>query len=84
MMEKHHIWGVWARTLHEWGLESAAAWLLESTRPLHVIGAQLVHIGQPLLSAFIPESHSATLAEILEEPGASTAFVRMLREGEPA
>lgn len=80
MNEEHHIWRVWARRLHDWGLKSAAAWLLEATAPVHLLGAQLVYLGQPLLGTFWSDDQARSLAEVLEQPEAARAFVRFLRE----
>jgi hypothetical protein len=80
MPPKRHIWASWARALHKWGLKSAAAWLLEATKPLHVVGAQLVYVGQPLLGLIWPGDRTGTLAQVLERPEETAAFVRFLRE----
>jgi hypothetical protein len=80
MPANRHIWGVWARALHKWGLKPAAGWLLEATAPLHVIGAQLVYIGQPVLGLFLRDDQAVSLAHVLEKPEETAAFVRFLRE----
>ena len=33
MGTQHHVWQVWADSLHRWGLREFAAWLLEAIRP---------------------------------------------------
>jgi len=81
MTEKRHIWGLWARALHRWGLEPLAAGLLEATKPLHLVGAQLLYAGQPVLGVFLDDSHTEHLARTLEEPEETAAFVAFLREG---
>jgi hypothetical protein len=78
MPPKHHIWGVWARALHKWGLKPFAAWLLETTAPFHVVGAQLVYVGQPVLGLIWPADQTATLAHVLERPEETAAFVEFL------
>ena len=80
MTEDRQVWRVWARTLQAWGLKSFAAWLLEATRPLHVVGAQLVYVGQPLLGVFFSHDHVRSLAEILEQPEETKALVLYLQE----
>ena len=80
MTEKRHIWGKWARALHHWGLNGFAAWVLETTAPLHVIGAQFVYVGQPLMGVFWPQDQTQALAEVLEQPDQVREFVRVLQE----
>jgi len=83
MIEKRHIWRVWSRALHRWGLNTFAAWLIEATTPVHVLGAQMVYIGQPLLSLFVSQDHTRSLAQILEQPDEARSLVQFLQE-EPA
>lgn len=80
MIEERHIWYLWARTLQNWGLRSFAARLLEATAPVHVLGAQLVYVGQPLLGVFFSQEHVRFAAEVLERPDETRAFVRFLLE----
>lgn len=80
MIEEPHIWRVWAQSLQSWGLRSFAAWLLEATSPVHLIGAQLVYVGQPLLGVFFSQEYVRSAAEMLERPDATRAFVSYLLE----
>ncbi len=80
MMEEPHIWRVWARRLQDWGLRRFAAWLIEATGPLHLIGAQLVYLGQPVLSLLLPGEHAQGLARALEQPQQAQALIQFLRE----
>ena len=80
MTENRHIWGAWARALHRWGLNDLAAWLLETSAPLHLLGAQLVYTGQPLMGVFWPQDQSQALAEALETPDLTNELVRVLKE----
>lgn len=80
MIEERHIWRVWSRALHRWGLNTFAARMIEATSPLHILGAQLVYVGQPLLSLFVPQEHTRTLARTLEAPAEASAFARFLEE----
>ena len=50
MNENRQEWRTWARVLHRWGLENAAASVLEALGPLAVVGAQLVYLTQPIAS----------------------------------
>lgn len=81
MIEERHIWRIWSRVLHRWGLHSFAAWLLEATAPVHILGAQAVYISQPLLSLFIPQEHSHSLARLLEQPDQARQLALFLQEG---
>lgn len=84
MIEERHIWHVWARRLQGWGVRPFAAWILEATAPLHILGAQLVYVGQPLLGLFWAQEQVDTLAEVLEKPDEARALIRYLREEAPA
>jgi hypothetical protein len=79
-MEQEQIWQTWAEHLRHWRLGSFAAWLFESVGPAHLVGAQLVYIGQPLLEAFVPHGQFKTFARLLEQPAQAQAFAAFLRE----
>jgi len=79
-MENTYIWQKWAENLRRWHLNDFAAWLLDSASPAHLVGAQLVYMGQPLLEVFVPRGEFNALAEILEKPSQAQAFVTYLRE----
>lgn len=81
MDAKQHIWQVWARSLHRWGLEEVAAAFLEAGGPLNLVLAQGIYLVQPLVSSQASKSHLETLADILEEPQETRSFVTYLREG---
>ena len=80
MPPTRHIWRLWARALDKWGLKNFTAWLIEMTAPLHVIGAQLVYVGQPVLGLFWPPDQTSSLAQVLERPEETAAFIRFLQE----
>jgi hypothetical protein len=44
------------------------------------VGAQLVYVGQPLLGLIWPGDRTGTLAQVLERPEETAAFVQFLRE----
>jgi len=75
-----HIWDIWARNLHRWGMEGLVSVLLESAGPLAIIGAQIVYIGQPLLSSTVPDEHLKALVRLLEDTQEARAFTHYLRE----
>jgi hypothetical protein len=80
MLEERHIWQTWSRALKGWGMQAFAGWLLEATAPIHIIGAQLVYIGQPLLGLFISDEHTQSLARLLEQPESARALAHYLQE----
>jgi hypothetical protein len=61
------------------GLDGFAAWLLEAGGPVHIIGAQLLYIGQP----FAPSQASGgirALANLLEQEDEARAFAALLHD----
>ncbi|MCB2178717.1 hypothetical protein KQH61_04820 [bacterium] len=78
--EQQQILKSWAGRLQQWRVHQVAATLLEASRPLNTVGAQLVYITQPILSSLVPQEKIITLAELLEEPSNTQAFIRYLRE----
>ncbi len=79
-MEQEHIWQTWVDNLRRWRLLDFAAWFLDSASPAHLVGAQLVYIGEPLLEAFVPRGQFKALAALLEKPDQAQAFIAYLRE----
>jgi hypothetical protein len=74
-------WPVWTDFLRKQGLTGLAAWFLEASGPLNVLGAQLVYLGQP----FAPVSASQglrELANLLEQEDEARAFIDLLK-GKP-
>lgn len=80
MDQDQHIWRVWAGLLQHWGVEKWVAATLEALGPLSILGAQVVHLGQPLLGRTALEDHLDALARLLEDPKQTQAFVTYLRE----
>lgn len=81
MHTKRTIWTQWADSLKKWGMEGFAAWALEAGAPLGLLGAQLIYIGQPLLSPFLPLEQTNTLAALLEDRTEARAFINFLENG---
>lgn len=80
MKTDQHIWRVWARNLHRWGVNQWVAAILEAAGPLTFLGAQAVYLGQPLLMTAFPKDHIAALANLLEDSTQTRAFADILRE----
>jgi hypothetical protein len=80
MYSDRHIWQGWAQKLHSWGLGGWTASILENAGPLTWLGAQIVYLGQPLLSQAAPKSQIQALVELLEDPESAKTFIGMLKE----
>ena len=77
---ERQIWESWARFLHRLGLEDFTAAFMEATRPVLLVGAQLVYIGQPVLNVFTSDIHIDALADLLSKPDKQKDFTALLRE----
>jgi hypothetical protein len=75
-----HIWQTWTETLNRWGMKDLTATLLDALGPFGLLGAQLVYLGQPFLTPFLPDGHLDALANMLERPQETAAFVSLLRQ----
>ena len=73
-------WPGWSGFLHKYGLEGAAAFLLEAAGPLTILGAQVIHFTSPLLQPLLDPARSASLSSLLEDRSESLAFAAYLRE----
>ena len=80
---EENILQAWAQRLRQYGFHQFAASFLEASGPLNLVGAQMVYLGQPVLSSIFAGSQLKALAEMLEEPEQTKVFIRCLRE-EPA
>lgn len=72
-----YIWQSWADSLQQWGVNQAAADLLDAAGPLTLVLAQFAHAGTALAG-----QHRAAwqvLAETLEDPQSSQEFSNLLR-----
>lgn len=81
MDKNHHIWRIWVKTLHRWGVEDLVASLLEVAGPLTILGAQALYIGQPILNGIVPDGHLSVLTGVLEDDDQRDAFVSYIRAG---
>jgi hypothetical protein len=80
MADNPHIWRIWAKNLHRWGMRDSAATLLDAAGPLTMLLAQFIYISQPLLGKLVSPDSMTALASMLEEPAQTKAFVEILRE----
>ena len=81
MTGEQQIWHSWARTIHKWGLANLVAAVLESAGPIALLGAQIVYVSQPLLQPIALPGRLQALADLLENPRHTRAFLDIL-EGE--
>ncbi len=76
-MQKPSIaWTKWANTLSRYKAKNLVAWLLEIGEPLHIVGAQILYFGQPLLG----DERINDLAHFLEDQEQTRAFATFLRK----
>lgn len=75
-----HPWPAWSGFLHTYGLESFAAFFLESVGPFGILGAQILHFTGPFLAPALDEGQRNALAGLLEDRDEALAFAAYLRE----
>ena len=73
----------WIESLYKLRLQDLTATFLEALGPMNLLGAQLVYLSQPVLSAFIAKDQTQDFAKILEDPSETTLFIEALRNYEP-
>jgi hypothetical protein len=78
------IWQTWADTLTRWGVKDLTATILEAMGPLSLLAAQLVYVGQPVLAPFFRNATLEGLADMLEDPQETQAFIAVLRHSDQA
>jgi hypothetical protein len=83
MDKNHHIWQVWARNLHHWGVSDMAASFLEASGAFSILGAQVIYLIQPMIGDFLPDSALSRMAEMLDNPSQKRDFISVLREEVP-
>ena len=74
-------WPIWTDFLRKQGLTELAAWFLEASGPLNLLGAQLLYLGQPL-APVSASSGLRALADLLEQEAEARAFIDLLK-GKP-
>lgn len=82
MKQNSKIWQTWAETLTRWGVKDLTATFLEALGPLNLLGAQLVYLGQPFLNPFFTQRNLDMLADLLENPQETQAFIALLRQSD--
>jgi hypothetical protein len=53
--------------------------LLEALGPLTILGAQAVYLGGPVLGGTVASNRLQALADMLEDPNQTKAFIGLLR-----
>lgn len=76
--EQAQIWQKWSVKIRSQQMENLVVGLLELGKPLNNIAAQLVHISQPVMSAFVDRSKLSAFAELLEEDENTQFFINSL------
>ena len=74
-------WPKWTESLQKLGLEGFAALFLEAGGPVHILGAQLLYMGQPFAAPQASDGLLA-LANLLEQEDEAQAFAAILK-GQP-
>ena len=80
MSENQQDWINWARALQHWGIKDGVASLLEISGSLNILVAQLIYLGQPLVSGLVSPGSLNAIAKILENPEDRSEFISFLRE----
>ncbi len=70
-------WLEWAETLRRYQADGIVSWLLEAGRPLAILTAQVLYLGQPFLG---DTAHS--LGQMLESDEDTRAFAALLNGGQ--
>ena len=69
----------WAGFLHRWGLTQPAILLLDGLRPLTILMAQVLRMGNFMTRAWDPAGNIQKLADMLEDDQAADEFTDVLR-----
>ena len=80
MQSDRSFWPDWARFLQQRGLSEIVAALLDAAGPVHLILANLVYAGQPLISQVMSGPRLQALASLFENQSESKSFAAFLRE----
>ncbi len=70
----------WVDTVRNSGVTDLSVALLEAVSPITLLGAQIVMIGQPVLSTLFPAARWDELIKLLEDRQEYQAFIQAIRE----
>ena len=73
-----------AEYLVQHGLGSLTAWVLEAGGPLALLGAQLLHFGNPLLRSTDSSNTLSQITRLLENEEVRVSFISYLRGEGPS
>lgn len=76
MRKPSDVWIKWAETFSRFKVEGLVIWLLEAGEPLMLVGAQMLHFGQPLIGS----DRVTDLAYFLENKEETRAFAAFLKK----
>ena len=76
MRKPSDAWTKWAETFSRFNVEGLVIWLLEAGEPLMLVGAQMLHFGQPLIGS----ERVTDLAHFLENKEETRAFSAFLKK----
>jgi hypothetical protein len=82
MVNGGSLWEKWALSLHRWGLDRMAAFLLEAGGPITVLAAQVVYLMQPFFRSSFTENQLGAIINLFEDQQAGRNFAAYLREEE--
>jgi hypothetical protein len=81
MSASEAIWEEWITHLRHRGMAGMVAFLMEALSPLSVAGAQLILVGEPVLSGFVPGARMAAFNELLDNHENYSHFILSLKKG---
>lgn len=76
MLSPREDWLRWAETLRRYQAEGLVSWLLEGGRPLAILAAQVLYLGQPFLG-----DTAQAVGQMLESDESARAFADVLNGG---
>lgn len=82
MMNSQVVWQEWITKIQSGGYAHLCATLMDAFSPIALLSAQILYVGQPVLSTLTPAHHLTGLIELLEDRQAYKSFTCKLREKE--
>ncbi len=77
MLSPREEWLQWAETLRRYQAEGLVSWLLEAGRPLAILTAQVLYLGEPFLG-----NTAQAVGHMLESDDEARAFAALLNGGQ--